>query len=267
MAILMQEESPCLDRRIHIMQVYDAHFKTRGVTATPAPTITLASPPDPGNTVKLYSNAQGIITQKTTLRSTDGLATVTVQEGVIAKNTTGYPLSFLGITAISPDSIPGISSDSAFIPHGMAYDLQPDNSSFSPSVSLNFTVPQAHWGQEYMIKTYDRRNRTWLDLPTRYDPDTGIVTARISHLCCFALFTRATAPERSGPVTALPTPIPSVAITPPPPTAMSIFAGMMLWIVNLVIKNAVISGGLVILAVLIFLYGRKRRRDRILFRL
>jgi LPXTG-motif cell wall-anchored protein len=39
---------------------------------------------------------------------------------------------------------------------------------------------------------------------------------------------------------------------------------MMIWIADLITKNAMIVAGLVILAVALLLYGRKRRRDRIM---
>jgi len=39
---------------------------------------------------------------------------------------------------------------------------------------------------------------------------------------------------------------------------------MMIWIVDLVIRNVMIVAGLVILAVALILYGRKRQRDRIM---
>jgi LPXTG-motif cell wall-anchored protein len=46
---------------------------------------------------------------------------------------------------------------------------------------------------------------------------------------------------------------------------MSIFSGMILWIIDMVTKNALVVAGVVILAVALFLYGRKRRRDRVMY--
>jgi LPXTG-motif cell wall-anchored protein len=46
---------------------------------------------------------------------------------------------------------------------------------------------------------------------------------------------------------------------------MSTFSGMILWIIDLVTKNVLIVAGIVILVVALFLYGRKRRRDRVMF--
>ena len=230
-----------------------------------APLTTPPSPPDTGKSARLYSNNQGVITQMTTLQSTDGLAAVTIIEGVMAKDSAGNPLSNITIKAVPPDTLPALPESSAFIHAGMAYDLEPDNSTFSPSIFLNLTVPQAHWGQDFMVKIYDEKNREWLDVPASYNPDTGVVTAKISHFCFFALFSRAVTPVPSAAVTEMPAKTSPVKTAPPPPTAMSIFSGIMLWVVDLAKKNAVFVAGLVVLAVAIFLYGRKRRRDRIMY--
>jgi LPXTG-motif cell wall-anchored protein len=46
---------------------------------------------------------------------------------------------------------------------------------------------------------------------------------------------------------------------------MSTFSGMILWIIDMVTKNVLIVAGIVILAVALFLYDRKRRRDRVMY--
>jgi LPXTG-motif cell wall-anchored protein len=46
---------------------------------------------------------------------------------------------------------------------------------------------------------------------------------------------------------------------------MSIFSGMILWIIDMVTKNVLVVAGIGILAVALFLYGRKRRRDRVMY--
>ena len=230
-------------------------------TATPE----LKAPPlpDPGKTAKIYSNTQGVITQATTLQSTDGLATVTINEGIVAKDSTGMALSSITIKAIPPDGIPTLPAGPAFAFNGMAYELQPDSATFSPEISISYTVPQARWGQDFLVKTFDRTSGIWQDVPTRYNPNTGVVTAQVSHFCCFALFIKAVTPSLS--LTPVHAQAPPQMEAPPPPTAMSIFSGMILWIINMVTKNVLVEAGVVILGVTLFLYGRKRRRDRVLY--
>jgi beta propeller repeat protein len=233
------------------------------VQNTVVPEIKPPTLPDPGKTAKIYANLQGVISQATTLQSTDGLATVTIGEGIVAKDSSGMALSSITIKAITADDIHAIPTGSAFAFQGMAYDLQPDNATFSPAIIINYTIPQARWGQEFIVKTFDTTSGTWQDVPTRYNPNTGIVTAEVSHFCCFALFAKAVAPSPT--ITHVPAQLAPQVVAPPPPTAMSTFSGMILWIVGMVTKNVLIVAGIVILAVSLFLYGRKRRRDRLMY--
>ena len=232
------------------------------VEHTPAPEVKPTAIPDSGKTAKIYSTIKGVITQATTLQSLDGLATLFVEVRIVAKDSNGTALSSITINSIPEGSVPGISNSSAFTYAGMAYELLPDGCSFSPSVHINFSVAQASWGQNYVVRTFDHVTGVWQEIPTVYDPETGVVTAQLSHFCYVALFARTDTPAPSAEATIIPTP--SVAIAPPPPTAISTFTGMMIWIAELVTKNVMIVAGLVILAVALFLYGRKRRRDRIM---
>ena len=233
------------------------------VQNTVAPEIKPPTLPDPGKTAKIYANLQGVISQATTLQSTDGLAIVNIGEGIVAKDGFGKSLSSITIKAIPADSVPAIPPGSAFAFQGMAYDLQPDNVTFFPAISINYTVPQARWGQEFIVKTFDPPSGTWQDIPTRYNPNTGVVTAEVSHFCCFALFAKAVAPSPT--ITSAPAQLPPQMVAPPPPTAMSTFSGMILWIIGMVTKNVLVVAGIVILAVALVLYGRKRRRDRVMY--
>jgi len=233
------------------------------VQNTVAPEIKPAALPDSGKTAKIYANPQGVITQATTLLSTDGLASVTIGEGIVAKDSIGKSLSSIAIKAIPAEEMHAIPPGSAFTFQGMAYDLHPDNATFFPEITINFTVPQARWGQEFIVKTFDTPSGTWQDVPTRYNPNTGVVTARVSHFCCFALFAKAAAP--SPPITPVPAQLAPQVVAPPPPTAMSTFSGMILWIIDMATKNVLVTAGIILLAVALFLYGRKRRRDRVMY--
>ena len=233
------------------------------VQNTVSPEIKLPTPPDPGKTARIYSNILGVITQATTLQSTDGLATVTINEGIVAKDSMGMALSSITIKSIPTDSIPALPAGSAFAFNGMAYELQPDSATFSQAISISYTVPQARWGQDFLVKTFDHTSGTWQDVPTTYNPNTGVVTAQVSHFCCFALFIKAVTPSLS--LTPIPTQAPPQTEAPPPPTAMSIFSGMILWIISMVTKNVLVVTGVVILGVTLFLHGRKRKRDRVMY--
>ena len=233
------------------------------VQNTVSPEIKPTTPPDPGKTAKIYANPQGVITQATILQSADGLATVSIGEGIVAKDSNGKALLSIRIKPIPAEGVPAIPPGTAFAFQGMAYDLQPDNVTFFPAISINFTVPQEWWGQEFVVKTFDTSSGTWQDVPTIYNPNKGVVTAEVSHFCCFALFAKTVSP--SSTVTQMPVQLPTrVAVAPPPPTAISTFSGMILWIIDMMTKNVLVVAGIILLAVALFLYGRKRRRDRVM---
>jgi beta propeller repeat protein len=236
------------------------------VQNTQVPQLKPSSLPVTGKTAKLYSNAQGVITQATTLQSADGLARVSVMEGIVAKDSTGAALSSITINSLPAESVPGIPDGSVFTYGGMAYELQPDGGTFSPPISLTFTVPQAHWGQDFIVRTFDRTSGVWQEVPTTYNPNTGVVNAEVNHFCCFALFSKAVTSVPSDLKTTSPAHMtPDVIIPPPPPTAMSIFTGMILWVVDIVTKNVLVVAGIAVLVASVYLYGRKRRRDRIMY--
>lgn len=211
---------------------------TPSPTSTPIPKAT----EDPGTSAKVYTNANGVVTQATRLQSTDGRATVSLDEGVVAKDASGKPLAEITLKSLPSENLPALPSGSAFTFAGMAYEIGPDGATFSPPVSLSFTLPQAQWGQDYTVKFFDQKSGTWQDLPTAFDAATGTVTARFSHLCIFALFAE---PRASLVTTPAATPLLPVPEAPqvkaqPPATAMSIFMNMMAQLPDLVMNNAVV---------------------------
>jgi beta propeller repeat protein len=227
---------------------------------TPAPVITQATvTEDPGTSAKIYASPNGVITQATRLRSTDSHAIINITEGVVAKNASGNPLSEITVKAIPSGSLPPVPSGSAGTFAGLAYDLGPDGASFSPPVSLSFSLPQAQSDQDYVVKSFDQKSGTWEDLPTSFDAATGTVTAHLSHFCVFALFSR----PRAAPVTtpaATPLPVPTTlpVKAQPPTTAVSIFSSMMAWAAGLVMNNAVIVVAVIILAIAVYLVMQRR---------
>ncbi|MDP3563940.1 MAG: hypothetical protein Q8R70_05570, partial [Methanoregula sp.] len=131
-----------------------------------------------------------------------------------------------------------------------------------PAVTLTFNYPQANWAEEYSVKTFDPQSGTWQDIPTIHDPNTGFITAEISHFCCFALFAKPLVSANSVPRATIPLPAHTQAApletpAPPPATAFNIFLGMMGWATDLMINNAYI---VVIIVVLAIAYGIKKRR-------
>lgn len=192
---------------------------------------------DPGKTAPLYANSVGVITQETTLTSTDTLASVVLGEGTIAKDSAGSPLSSISIASIAPDAIPAAPpSGQAVMIDGRSYELGPDGATFSPGISVTFTIPQAQWGKEYSLMMYDRTTGTWLEIPGSFNAKDGTFTAVLSHFCCVALFEKNIGQPAIRKTTQTPQPEPARLApvetpTPQPPqNALSIVFSMAEWV-------------------------------------
>jgi hypothetical protein len=203
---------------------------------------------DPGKTEKLYANANGVITQETLLKSTDNLVTLSIDQGIVATDLSGNPLSSISLAAISPENVPGSPSGTTAPASVMAYEITPDGATFSPAITLSFTIPQAQWGLEYTVKMYDHASGTWQDLPSHFDPNSGTLKAEVTHLCCFAVFAKPIATETLTPVRAIPSAVPLKAPEESPPdTPLTIFTSLMVWVVELVTENVSLLIGAIVL--------------------
>ncbi|WP_366144135.1 PKD domain-containing protein [Methanoregula sp.] len=192
---------------------------------------------DPGKTAPLYTNQGGVITQETTLMSTDTLASVVLGEGTVAKDSAGSPLSSLSIASIAPDAIPAAPpSGQAVMIDGRAYELGPDGATFSPGITVTFTIPQAQWGKEYSLMMYDKATGTWSEVPGSFNAKDGTFTAVLSHFCCVALFEKEIGKPVVRQTTVAPQPEPArlaPVATPsprPPQNALSIVFSMSEWV-------------------------------------
>ena len=192
---------------------------------------------DSGKTTKIYTNAEGTITQATLLPSTDGLANVFLGLGIVARNSNGMPLPSISIMRIPVEELPAAPLRDGLSFTGMAYELKPDGATFSPSIPLSFTIPQDLGGKEYVIQELDDATGTWQALPGSFNPDTGIITVQVSHLCRFALFAQATetnAPETNTATNA------KAKIAPLTKPAMSTNIGMVGWGLSTIRENPLV---------------------------
>jgi hypothetical protein len=212
---------------------------------TPSPNVTATQAPvpaDPGTSAKVYTNDQGVVTQATSLPSTDGRATISISEGLVAMDAAGKPLTEITMKALPSGSLPPVPSGSLFSFAGMAYEIGPDGATFSQPVQLSLSLPQAQWGQDYSVKSFDKKSGTWQDLPTSFNPSTGTVTVQVSHLCSFALFGQPLSPPSPViPARATPLTVPAAAPVnaPPPATAVSTFMSMLTWVAGIVTNNVI----------------------------
>jgi hypothetical protein len=226
------------------------------------------SVPEPEATsVDLYINDVGVVTQTTVLESADHLASIAIGQGITAIDASGAPLSSISMETLSAEHISDMPSSGTLTFAGIAYDFQPDGATFSPAVTITFTVPNAQWGQQYTVREFDTKAGTWIDLPTTYHPESGTISASVSSFCCIALFSssipsQATAKETKT-MAAPPEPIP----TPAPTSQFGIIYNMIVFIANLIVRNIYLV--LVIVAIFGALYirGRRGRLDKIRYKM
>jgi beta propeller repeat protein len=217
-------------------------------------------------TTGLYINYLGVVTQTTLLESVDQLATVAIGQGITAFDTSGKPLSSVSIKPLAPSQVPSIPEGTLLKFAGIAYELQPDGAQFSPSITVTFTVPNAQWGQHYTVMEFDRATQTWIDLPTTDNPSSGTISASVNHFCCIALF----AENFNAPQTPRPTSIPSqipTQVNSPPAGAIGIFTGLMLWCAEVFTKNIYLVLFVLVVVILVYLKGRKKRLARVRYKL
>jgi len=224
-------------------------------------------PPTPPVTADLYFNSRGVITQATALRSADGRAIITVNTGIIALDNTGNPLPEISMQPALSSEITGEFPDATFQYAGHGYHLGPDGATFSPAITLTFFIPDLGWNSEYVIREYDAATRTWTDLPTTLHPESGTITAEVSHFCCIALFSRPVQPAAAtvAPSGIQQTPaMTAVVTTPPPPgSAMGIFTNMVFWLITILRENILVIAVAVIALAIAWFITKKRRMDKI----
>jgi PKD repeat protein len=240
--------------------------KGTGEGLTSLESLSLASAPEPpaapeAKSVDLFINEQAAITQTTILQSPDQLATLSIGQGVVAKDSAENPLSSVTIASasMSDSGIPESLQGSTFSFAGIAYNLQPDGATFSPAVTITFTVPQAQWSQNFMVKEYDPIAEVWVDLPTTYHPESGTISASVSHFCIIALFSDTIKPSPAPRRTMVQTPLPTIA--PPSPTSpFGVFYGIVAWLADLFMKNMYLF--LIVAAIIVAFYANRRRKGR-----
>jgi hypothetical protein len=211
-----------------------------------------ATPPDQSKTVKIYSNDKGTITQATTLQSTDGIAKISLDLGIVARDSNGRPLESLSIRRIPAEELPAAPAIATFSFAGMAYEIGPDGATFSPAIPLSFAIPQELWGQEHVIQAYDHATGTWQALPGSYDPQTGTITVQVSHLCCFALFAKSTGTEKAV------TPEPTIVVTSK--SSISTNIEMYGWIFAMIVQNPVTLVIMLAALAMVAYFGWYKRR-------
>jgi PKD repeat protein len=178
---------------------------TYPVETTPTPTPT---PTIPG-TGGLPVGPDGVTTQSVDVVSDDGMATLSIGEGV--KLSCGNEsLTNLIITRLPIESLPPVSNADIYIFAGYAYLITPDCGMFDPGATLKFTIAPSDWetlqNNDLILRWWDAMNTSWTNLPSTVDQANRTVSAPVTRAGTYALFqvAGATTPTTATPETTVP---------------------------------------------------------------
>ncbi len=146
-------------------------------------------PPPPGVTSVIGKvDEDGYFTEKVVAPSADGLAWVTIAEGIQGLDRFGYPIN--RITIVEMEDPPDPPTDHSVV--GLVYDFGPDGSTFDPPITLTITydpelIPDGVAEEDLTIAVWDKDTETWVKLPSVVDTENKTITAETDGFTGFAI--------------------------------------------------------------------------------
>jgi methanogen extracellular protein (TIGR04279 family) len=211
------------------------------------------SPPAPTGITEIQTEPTGEVTSTVTASSADGKASITISEGIIAKDAAGNPLT--QVTVSPPTTLPASApSGTSYV--GYAIDLGPSGARFSAPVKISITFDPADFPLGTTPVIYVFEAGAWKALPTTIVGNKAV--AYVDHFSIFVLFAESAAPTPSPTSVVTPTAPPPVTPTvTPTATPTPLFTSLMLPPLNVVM---VIVIALVVAVLNIAAYRMLRRR-------
>lgn len=225
------------------------------------------TPADKVVSVRLQTMENGTLLAPALLRSFDGLAAVSLNKGITARNSTFHPLRILSIGPAATSDIPETSGPASLHFTGTAYELEPSGAVFYPGIAFTITVPPPETGFRYVLQSRDPITGRWEQLQTRYSAANGTVTATLAHLCYIGLFSQPVREESNGAAGVTPSVSRDSMPAQPPSSAVMIFLSLIAFIISLIVSNILVVVVICIILVLVYALGRKRRMDRTRYKL
>jgi hypothetical protein len=148
----------------------------------------------PGTVTLITSPEEGTVLTETTITADDGIATLTLPEGTAALDGDGEPLTRIGIEAANASEISPVPDNATFTFASYAYECSPSGATFTPAITLNFTLPAEEWETldgDYTVRFYDNETDRWVEVPVTVDAASRTVTAEVAHFSVFALYVEA----------------------------------------------------------------------------
>jgi len=169
---------------------------SQGSTSTPAPT--QSTPVTSVGQASLPLSETGEVSETVTVRTGDGVGSVTIGEGTLARDENGDPLGEVTI-ARAAAGLPSPPPGGAI---GFALDCGPAGATFDPPATLTYTLSEEEWDQigdtaTLTVMWYNPGTGEWQEVPTTVDPATRTVTAQVGHFSIYALTWAAAPPAEA----------------------------------------------------------------------
>ncbi|WP_274924358.1 PEGA domain-containing protein [Methanogenium marinum] len=209
---------------------------------TPESTVTTPSTPAVANpnefigTALLPVGPDGATQRPVTIRADDTSGYLTIDAGVTARDASGILQENISIVAVPVTAIPSPGTI-GLIEHSRAlyaYSCTPEGVSFTPAITLTFTLSEEEWdvyGDEAQAAWFNTTSGEWEVIAGVADADARTITIQISHFSTYALFAEVV-PE---------VPLPDMTGIPAGSSG-----GSSLWLWGLLLVALVAVGGLLI---------------------
>jgi len=131
----------------------------------------------------------GVITENVVAKSSDNVCQLTINKGTKALDKTGKPLD--GIIMVEMKKPPAPPTNVSVV--GLTYDFGPEDTTFSPPITLTFTydpskLPKGANEKKLVIAIWDKVAGKWVELTgCTVNPTTHTISAPISHFTAFTI--------------------------------------------------------------------------------
>ena len=164
-----------------------SHGSVPTSTSTPTPAV-------PTGQMSLPLSETGEVSESVTVRTGDGVGSLTIGAGTHARDANGNPLG--EVTIKHAADLPPIPPGTAI---GLALNCGPAGATFDPPVTLTYTLSEEEWAKisdpsTLQVMWYNPGTGEWQEVSATVDPATRTVTAQVSHFSLFALTWAAASP-------------------------------------------------------------------------
>jgi hypothetical protein len=193
--------------------------------------------------VSLPLSGTGEVSAPVTVRTSDGVGSLTIGEGTLARDKNGNLLDEVTIARADAAGLPPTPTGTVT---GFALECGPAGATFDPPAALTYTLSEEEWGRigdlaSLRVMWYNPGTGEWQEVPATVDPATRTVTAQVSHFSIYAL-TWATASPAAETITVPSTAAPGGESSPEPGSQQP--AREIPWTLIIAAGVLVVAGGL-----------------------